>query len=91
MANPKVKKLTKDVWNKAFTIPQWQDTVVDVMKPGIRYLQTYRNTGDAAPKSKKEGVGFINKLFIYPDNTIDLYIMPLGSDGRVRISSEDIY
>lgn len=91
MANPKVKNLTKDVWNLAFTIPKWQDTVIDVMRPGIRYLQTYRNTGHAAPKSKKEGVAFIDRLFIYPDNAIDLYIMPIGKDGRVRVSTEDIY
>jgi hypothetical protein len=89
MAKPKLRTLTKDVWTKVATSAS--SMVINVMKPGVMYLQTYRMAGEAAPTNKKEGVEFEDQLSVYPDHNLDIYIMPLGDTGQVRISYEDLY
>lgn len=54
------------------------------------YLQTYRNTGNPKPDDDAElGVAMFQDLRVSEDiinsNLIDIYIMPIGADGRVRV------
>jgi hypothetical protein len=52
-----------------------------------KYLFTYRMTGNAAPTAQTEGVPIFmsdEKKLIFALDGIDVYVMALGADGRVR-------
>ncbi len=55
---------------------------------GPQYLQTYRVHGDSTPTEQSEGI----QIFVDSDTAtisatadIDVYIMALGKDGKVRV------
>lgn len=55
---------------------------------GPQYLQTYRTYDDPAPTDQSEGVQiFVNSdtAIISATADIDVYIMSLGKDGKVRV------
>lgn len=55
---------------------------------GPQYLQTYRDNGETAPTDQSEGVQvFVNSdtAIITAVANIDVYIMPLGKAGKVRV------
>lgn len=87
MANPSVISCTKDVWTRVA-----QSVVAGAiynMTPGVEFLQTYRMTGQAAPTNGNDSVpAFLYKhepLSISAPEAIDVYLMPVGQDGSVRV------
>ena len=53
-----------------------------------KYLQTYKQTGEAAPTLLSDGVGLFlefNTEEITDSNPIDVYIWCTGAAGRVRV------
>lgn len=88
MANPVLVTCTKDTWVKVAT----NVTVGQVHKmteAPAQYNHTYRDTGEAAPTLKSEGVQIFikneNSIPIAAEAGIDVYIMALEADGIVRV------
>jgi hypothetical protein len=74
---------------------EWTKVATDVTTGNIKklsvapakYLETYRLTGEAAPTSSFEGAEVFtvqNPGDISADAGIDVYVMAVGSDGKVR-------
>jgi len=87
MANPSIKQLTAYVWTKVATNVT-AGIVHKISNSPNKYLQTYRMTGGTEPTGKTEGVPlFVDgpSENISATSGIDVYIMPVGSDGKVRI------
>lgn len=88
MANPVIIDCTKDVWTKVATDVVTGQVHKKSEVPQL-YLHTYRLTGETAPALKTEGV----EIFIHENLSenisalagIDVYIMPIGEDGKVRV------
>lgn len=60
--------------------------VVHILKTDVdNYLQTYRDTGEAAPTLISEGVPFDTPLVISASAPIDVYIWCMGEAGSVRV------
>lgn len=88
MANPVFVDCPAGVWTKVATnITTGQIHKVDVTPQ--EYLHTYKQTGDAAPTDRSEGVRIFigaNISEIISHNTgIDIYIFPVLSAGRIRV------
>lgn len=87
MADPVFVDLPADTWVKVAT------SVISgqIRRKDLRptYLQTYRDTGEAAPTLKSEGVRafdeFPNREPIESINLIDVYLYSEGIAGRVRV------
>lgn len=87
MANPALISCAKDVWTRVA-----QSVVAGAiynMTPSVEFLQTYRMTGQSAPSDGSDSVpAFIYKhepLSISAPEAIDVYLMPIGSAGVVRV------
>jgi hypothetical protein len=90
MANPEFKDLPKDVFTKitpAGGVTTGQ--VHRIEKLPKKYLQTYKLTGETAPANDPAlGVPLFQQGIseqISSSAAIDVYIMPIGKDGRVRV------
>lgn len=87
MADPVIVPCAADVWTKVATNVTTGQVHIKDTAPGT-YLQTYRMTGGAAPAAgdPSEGVQ-INGPSVPIEATagIDVYIMPRGADGAVRV------
>ena len=87
MPNPVEVNCTADTWQLVATNVT-DGFIKRLSNAPNAYLETYRLTGQAAPTSRNEG----SKCFIETDQLdidsplagIDVYIMALGSRGRVR-------
>lgn len=88
MANPQFVDCPKDVWTlvatNVVTGQLWRAEL------GARYLHTYRDTGDAAPTLRDEGM----PIFVDTEKDvetisatlgIDVYVYAANQDGRVRV------
>lgn len=74
---------------------EWKKVATDVMTGSIKrwgetpnYNQTYRDTGDAKPTLKADGVPAFdgsNTEEINYSTGIDVYLYALGTRGRVRV------
>lgn len=86
MADPSVQTLTKDVWTKVAT--NVVSGYVHILKKSVQYLQTYRDNGGAVPAAGDPSEGAELNFPGTPIEAsagIDVYIMPLRADGRVRV------
>ena len=89
MAEPEFFDLTKDVFTPV-AIGVLSGVISKKTEAPQEYLQTYKNTGGAAPANDAElGVPMFQDLQVSENiahsELIDIYIMPLGEDGRVRV------
>ena len=87
MANPVPVDIPENTWTKVATAV----TAGKIKRLGVLpnlYIETYRDTGDPAPTDQNEGA-----VMFYNGNTeeitataaIDVYIMALGANGKVRV------
>lgn len=88
MANPVFEDLTKDVFTKVATaVTTGQIHRIESLPK--KYLQTYKLTGEAAPANDAAlGVPLFQQGItetISSSAAIDVYIMPIGEDGRIRV------
>ena len=87
MANPVIISLDADTWTKvASNVTGGQVKKLDT-RPNL-YLETYRTSGDPAPTDLSEGVPcFVGRYSeeISASAGIDVYIMAVGQNGRVRV------
>lgn len=84
MADPVVVPCPADAWTKVATNVQTGVVHVTAVKPNV-YLQTYRETGEAAPTNKADAVPFTTPLTISASTGIDVYVQPVGAAGSVRV------
>ena len=91
MANPVLVACAKNVWTKVATNVTTGQVHIKNNKPE-KYLSTYRSNGELSPDDLddlEEGIPLI-----YPSTPIeatagiDVYIMPRGEDGSVRVDVE---
>ena len=86
MANPVSVSCPQDVW----ALVAESVTAGNIKKLNnkpIKYLETYRMTGGAAPTDKLEGAEmFVNGVSesISASAAIDVYVMAIGNDGTIR-------
>jgi hypothetical protein len=76
---------------------QWTKVATSVVtgqvwraKSGVKYLHTYRDTGNPAPTLRSDGMPvFVEEESdveqISASAAIDVYIYPIGDSGRVRV------
>ena len=84
MADPVLIVCNKDAWTKVATAVRNGNIHID--KSTVSYLQTYRDTGGAAPSGRDEGVRIpIGGAAIASKNDIDVYIYAQKEDGKVRV------
>ena len=87
MANPVSVPCTAGEWTPvAINVTTGQIKKLD-SRPNL-YLETYRMTGGDVPASRSEGVPIFlgtNAETISAAAAIDVYIMAIGADGRVRV------
>ena len=87
MATPVFVTCTKDTWKKVATNVQ-TGFVHKVSHAPNMYLQTYRDTGDAAPTLRTDGVELFAKGItedIFAIAGIDVYVWADGDAGKVRV------
>ncbi len=84
MADPVVVPCPADVWTIVATNVLTGVVHIRSNIPSL-YLQTYRDTGEAAPTSKVDAVPFDEPLIISASAGIDVYVQPLDEDGSVRV------
>lgn len=87
MANPAIVSCPKDTW----TLVAQNTTFGAIynMTPNVKFMQTYRMTGESAPANGDDAV----PAFLYPYEplgisapaAIDVYLKAIGEDGSVRV------
>lgn len=90
MANPVIVACASNVWTKVATnVTSGQVHIKD--NKAEKYLQTYRTTGEAAPDDDDDLAEGIPLLYpttqIEATAGIDVYIMPRGAAGSVRVDT----
>lgn len=83
---PTIVSCPVDVWTKVAT--SVTAGMIYTMNSGPIYLQSWRETGVAAPTLESEGVGMDETAVgneIKIDRAIDVYVMCLNSAGSVRV------
>lgn len=83
---PSIVSCPVDAWTKVAT--NVTAGMIYVKNSGPIYLQSWRETGEAAPTLESEGVGMDeteagNEIKI--DRAIDVYVMCLNAAGSVRV------
>jgi len=83
MANPVIEDCPEGEW----TLVATNETagVIHALKDEAKYLQTYRDTGEAAPTTIDEGARFEGQLNISASAGIDVYIWCQVTAGKVRV------
>jgi len=88
MSNPAITYITKNKWNKVATNVT-KGTIHRISETPSMYLQSYRETGGAAPTSFTEAVPMFSK---YPNeeeisatSAIDVYVSCRRRNGIVRV------
>ncbi|MCK4500842.1 hypothetical protein KAU11_10105, partial [Candidatus Babeliales bacterium] len=84
MADPQVVPCPADAWTKVATSVLTGVIHIHNNKPSL-YLQTYRDTGGAAPTNKDDALPFNEPLIISDSNGIDVYVRPVDEAGSVRV------
>jgi len=84
MANPTIKTIKENEWRlMASNVTAGNLWLLDETQ---NCLFTYRMTGNAAPTTADEGVRFQGQgMLISNDEPIDVYIMALNDNGKVRV------
>jgi hypothetical protein len=89
MANPVLINCPVDTW----TVVASGVTAGAIynMTPSVKFLQTYRTAGQAAPSDNTEGVFAFNDVYsplgISASAAIDVYLMALTTSGIVRVDA----
>ena len=84
MADPVIVPCPAGAWTKVTT--NVTAGIVHILKTDPdKYLQTYRDTGGAAPTDLSEAVPFDTPLQISAAAGIDVYVQPIGAAGSVRV------
>jgi hypothetical protein len=89
MGNPVLVACAKDSWTKVATNVQ-TGFIQQVSGAPNGYLQTYRDTGDAAPTLETQGVVAFEKDITEPISAtagIDVYIWAHRAAGSVRVDT----
>ena len=87
MTNPIEKICTVDTWTKVASSVT-TGLLKRLNKRPTKYLETYRIAGGNAPTDGREGAEmFINSEseIIISSSAIDVYVMAIGEDGKVRV------
>lgn len=87
MADPAFIDCPADQWTKVATNVVTGQIWRANSSPN-KYLQTYRDTGEAAPTLSSEGMPAFNDEGVVQISAlmgIDVYIYPMGRAGRVRV------
>jgi len=87
MANPAMKTLAVNAWEKVATNVTAGSIKRFSTNPN-KYLETYRMTGGTPPTDSSEGVEMFlngNSEQIAAAAGIDVYIMAVGTNGRIRV------
>jgi hypothetical protein len=87
MATPVIETVTKDQWTKVATNVETGFIHKMSHAPNV-YLQTYRDTGDAPPTLRTEGVVAFEDSLTEPIIAvagIDVYLWVDKVDGQVRV------
>jgi hypothetical protein len=84
MANPVIKTIKENEWRlMATSVTAGNIWLLDESQNA---LFTYRMTGGIAPTTADEGVRFQGQgMIISNDAPIDVYIMALNDNGKVRV------
>lgn len=84
MPNPTFKTCPKNTWKLVATNVMKGFIKISDKDPNI-YLETYRLTGEAAPTEQSEGIPVSEFAEIRSSVGIDVYIMAVGENGKVRV------
>lgn len=86
MADPVIIDITPaDAWQKVATNVT-TGFVHALTNPPSAYVHTYRDTGGAIPTLKTEGIVFDGITEQISSSVgIDVYVMALNADGKVRV------
>lgn len=87
MADPAVVNCPKDTWVVVATAVK-SGVIHKLNSEASRYLQTYRDTGGAAPTDDADAADvFVNCTSATISNTVDIdvYIKAVGKAGEVRV------
>jgi len=86
MANPEIINLTANEWEKVATNVT-TGNIKRLSNLPNKYLETYRLTGQPKPTQAAEGAELFtpeNPGDISATAAIDVYVMAVGNDGKVR-------
>jgi hypothetical protein len=84
ITGPTVVTITpKDTWQKIAT--NVQSGQVWILNGIVEYLVTYRPTAGGAPTTQEEGVDLEDVHVIQASAGVDVYVMALRGEGKVRI------
>ena len=84
MASPEVKPCPADVWTLVATEVHTGVVHIDDTSPNM-YLQTYRDTGEAAPVDLTGALPFDPLFQISMNVAIDVYVRAVKNAGSVRV------
>ena len=87
MADPEIFTCLKGVW-KLVATDVTAGRVHRTNTTPIKYIQTYRPTGAAAPTDKEDGAPIFEDSTVEPignATAIDVYVMAITDDGEVRV------
>lgn len=86
MSNPSLITCPKDTWTKVAANVTFGYVYIKEADP-CKYLHTYRMAGETAPTSLDipEALALEDSAKIRSMVNIDVYIMPVGADGKVRV------
>jgi hypothetical protein len=75
----------EDEWTKVAT--NIKTGALAIATPGRKVLQTYRNTGEAAPSDRSDAAP-IESMYckITHSDSIDVYLYPIDGDISVQVS-----
>ena len=83
MADPVLVPCPEGQWTKVAT-NKTTGTIHVISTAPNKYLQTYRDTGEAAPTTIEEAVPFDSFLQISASAGIDVYVCASGKAGKIR-------
>lgn len=84
MSDPVIVNIKENAWRKVATAVTSGN--IWMLQKEQKALFTYRMTGETAPTDSDEGMDFINPgMTISNDAAIDVYIMAIGDNGKVRV------
>lgn len=85
MANPVIIDCPADTWTKVATAVT-SGLVHIFVGEKLKWLQTYRLTGEAAPTDKSDAIALVEPTdTISASSAIDVYVYPNGGAGKVRV------
>jgi hypothetical protein len=85
MANPEIIDCPADQWTLVATAVT--SGLVHIFQgEGLKWLQTFRDTGETAPTDTSDSVQFNEPTELISSNAaIDVYVWPNGDAGKVRV------